>query len=188
MDTRDLNELIRGCLDGEPLSWSRFVDRYSPLVTWAIKRKFFKYDCGHLISHIDDVHQKVFASIWQKRSLENVRGRRDLSPWIIVLSSNAAVDFLRKIKREREKSTYEDSKAYDSGKTGERFGEEIFARLEEALDGLKERERVCLRMYYEKGASHRDIAYAMKIPVNSVSTIIARAKNKIRKSIERGKT
>lgn len=184
METKSDKELVKNCLEGAPDAWSVFVDKFSSVVYWAIKRKLSRYCAAYLNSDAEDLYQRVFASLWEKRSLEAVKDRDSISPWLIVLASNITADFMRKKKREegflREELAKEMPPVDDYSLV---FIKEKRDILDTAMGALTEKERAYLELSCLSGKKHKEIADIFNVPMNSVSTIIARAKTKIKRFI-----
>ena len=185
MNKNNDKELVKRCLDGNAEAWSEFVDRFSGLIYWAIKRKLNRYNCVYLIRDVEDIYQRLFVSLWEKKSLMNVADRDNISPWLIVLASNLTIDFIRK-KRREENFLLRVSEAKNISGDDEVviFSEENKHLLDEGIKLLNEKEKVYLEFNYIASKKHKEIAKIFNTSVNSVSTIIARAKNKIRKYIK----
>lgn len=180
----DDRKLIKKCLEGDAEAWSEFVDRFSGLIYWVIKRKLCKYYI-YMESDVEEIYQRVLASIWEKKSLTNVSERGNISPWIAVLASNLTIDFVRK------KTLEEDflREGPESESRPQRPDEGILDRedkrlLDEAIKLLNKKERAFLELNYIAGKKQREIAGIFNMKINSVSTIITRAKNKIKRYIE----
>ncbi|MEA3305410.1 MAG: sigma-70 family RNA polymerase sigma factor, partial [Candidatus Omnitrophota bacterium] len=186
MNENNDKELVKRCLEGSAEAWSEFVDRFSGLIYWAIKRKLNRYDCAYLIRDVEDIYQRIFVRLWEKESLLNVSGRDNISPWLIVLASNLTIDFIRKKNREENFLLTNAPEAENMSGDDETviFSEENKRLLNNAVKLLDEKEKTYLKFNYFAGKKHREIAGIFNTSVNSVSTIIARAKNKIRKYIE----
>ncbi len=185
METKSDKELVGRCLNGDADAWSDFVDRFSGLVYWAIKRKFNRYYSAYLTSDVEDIYQRFFAGVWEKKRLASISGRDNIAPWIIVLASNLTIDFMRRKKREEDffqNNLTEEIPAADDNAVI--FVQEKRDMLDEAMAALKERERACLELSYIGGKTHKEIAGIFNVPANSVSTMIARAKSKIKRFIE----
>jgi len=184
METKSDKELVTQCLEGSPEAWGLFVDRFSGLLYWAIKQKLRRYCPVYLNSDAEDIYQRLFASLWERRSLEAVKDRDNISPWLIVLASNLAIDFARKKKREDDFLKEElpidvtDTKDYPSV-----FTKEKRDILDNAMGSLSEKEKAYLELSYLSGKKHKEIADIFNVPMNSVSTTIARAKTKIKRFI-----
>jgi len=184
MDIKDDRKLIKRCIDGDSGAWSEFVDRFSGLIYWAIKRKLNKYESTYLMGEVEDIYQLIFASIWEKKSLIGVSERTNVAPWLVVLASNFTIDYIRKKRTEENflRHNLEEIRPKDEGALI--FVEENKRLLDEAIKFLNEKEKAYLQLNYMAGKRHREIAEIFNTPVNSVSTIIARAKNKIKEYIE----
>jgi len=190
MDKRDDRGLIKRCIDGDAWAWSEFVDRFSGLICWTIKRKLSKHNCTYLMSEVEDIYQRIFTSIWEKKSLIGVCERDNISPWLVVLASNLTIDYLRRKKAEenflRDAAGLETASRVDDKDIVDAESEYLLNKrlLVEAMGLLNEKEKTCLELNYIAGKRHREIAEIFNTSTNSVSTIIARAKNKIKKYIE----
>jgi DNA-directed RNA polymerase specialized sigma24 family protein len=67
MGGNNSQKLIKRCIEGDVDAWSEFVDRFSGLIYWAIKRKLNKYDCTYLMSEAEEIYQHLLTSIWEKK-------------------------------------------------------------------------------------------------------------------------
>jgi RNA polymerase sigma-70 factor (ECF subfamily) len=184
MDIKDDRELIKRCIDGNGQAWSKFVDRFSGLIYWAIKRKLNKYDSTYLMSEVEDIYQRIFTSIWEKKSFMGVSERTNVSPWLVVLASNFTIDYIRKKRTEENFLRHNLEEIRPKDEETSIFAEENKRLLDEAIKLLNEKEKAYIQLNYMAGKKHREIAEIFNTPVNSVSTIISRAKNKIKRYIE----
>lgn len=184
MDKRDDRHLIKRCIDGDAGAWNDFVDRFSGLIYWAIKRKLSKYGAD-LMSEVEDIYQRIFTSIWEKKSLAKVSNRTNISPWLVVLASNLTIDFIRKKFFDENFLRYNiELELRSRDEEPSIFSEENERLLNEAINLLNEKEKAYLELNYKAGKKHKEIAEIFNISVNSVSTVIFRAKNKIKGYIE----
>lgn len=178
-------KLVQRCIDGDADAWSEFVDRYSGLVYWAIKRKLYKFGRTYLLSEVEEIYQRVFVSIWEKKSLERVCERDSISPWLVVLASNATINFIRKKRFEENFFCRSLEPEIQSEERDEDIMDSDNERLlDEAVRQLSEKEKAYLELTYIAGRRHKEIAQIFNTSVNAVSLIIARAKNKIKKYID----
>ena len=133
----------------------------------------------------EDIYQRLFSSIWEKKSLVNVRERANISPWLVVLASNFTIDSIRKKELEenflREGIELEGKSQNDMKNL---LHKEERYLLDKAMKLLNKKERSYLELNYMSGKKHKEIALIFNTSINSVSTIIARAKGKIKKYIE----
>ncbi len=172
-------ELINRCLRKDKKAWSRFVDKYSRLVYWAIHRRLniskFEYDQAD----IEDIFQEVFLTILKGDRLQQVNQVKKLSGWVAMVASSRAFDFMRKKIRRRE-----DFNLDSLGLETEAIDEQPIL-VQEIIDNLPERERRIISLNLLEARTHAEIAEILNLPINTVSTIIARTKEKLRKIIER---
>jgi len=185
MSNNDDRKLVQKCIEGDVEAWNEFVERFSGLIYWAIKRKLNKHDSAYLQSEAEDIYQRIFASIWEKKSLIGVSERGNIAPWLVVLASNFTIDLIRRKRLEEGflRNSFE-SEAKSQYRDTPVLLKENKRLLEEAMKSLNGKEKSCLELNYIAGKKHREIAEIFNISINSVSTIIARAKDKIKKYIE----
>ncbi len=184
MDKRDNRQLIERCLCEDSDAWNEFIDRFSGLVNWSIKRKLKKYECTYLKSDIDEIFQHVFTTIWEKKSLSKVSERDNISPWLIVIASHATIDYIRKRRAQENLLRNSYKKEKSSITHNELFVREHRDLIDKALQLLNDKERTYLELSSISGKRHKEIAEIFNTSVNSVSTVIARAKSKARRYLE----
>ncbi|MBL7071794.1 MAG: sigma-70 family RNA polymerase sigma factor [Candidatus Omnitrophica bacterium] len=182
MDIPGNKELVKRCVSGDHEAWSEFVDRYSGLIYWAIRRKLYKYDNAYMVSDIEEIYQRVFSSIWERKSLESVSERDNISPWLAILASNITIDFIKRRNFE-ENLLVRDHEVADRCQFDDHDNEQI-RLLGEAMKLLNGREKACFRLSYGSGKKHHEIAKIFNISVTSVSVMISRARKKIKRYIE----
>ena len=186
MNRNDDRELVKRCIEGNAEAWGEFVELFSGLIYWAIKRKLNRYDCAYLMSEVEEIYQRIFTSLWEKKSLMSVDKRDNIAPWLVVLASNATIDFIRRKRFEEDflRTNLEPEPAPQNQKDDISLGE-TKRLLDEAIKQLSGKEKVYLESYYMAGKKYKEIAEAFNTTVGSVATVIARAKSKIKKYIGR---
>ncbi len=183
MGEYDHRILVKRCLEGESRAWNEFVDRFSGLACWAIRRKLLRY--GSFDDDLKDIFQGLFASIWEKKRLSTVKERRNISPWMVVVASNAAMDYLKRKRHEHDAiRTYRNERSRTTGKRRALSGKKV-CLIDEAISRLNEKERFYFELFYKAGKRHREIADTVRAPVNTVSTVINRAKQKVKSYVEK---
>ncbi|MBN1871767.1 MAG: sigma-70 family RNA polymerase sigma factor [Candidatus Omnitrophica bacterium] len=182
MEKFDNRHLVSRCLNGDADAWSEFVDRFSGLVYWSIKRKLARNGFSYLMPDADEIYQGVFSSIWANRRLEGVKDRDDIEPWLVIIASNATIDYIRKRGHYTEfQARYRQEKSLPQKVVVEDV--DTMRLVDEAISSLNITERAYLELHFNSGMRHREIAQIYRISVNSVSTVIARAKHKIKKYV-----
>lgn len=173
------NELIGLIKKGHSEIYDEIVKRY--------EKKLFSY-IYRLVGNkeeAEDILQNVFVKAY--RNIKTFDIERKFSSWIYRIAHNEAINFLKK-RNKKKFISWEDivsSKDKMDTKSEERSPIDIWIRKEaateikEALEMLpiKYREVLVLRYFSEK--SYEEIGRMIKSPVNTVGTLINRAKKKL---------
>lgn len=117
------------------------VKQYSEKLYWKVRRI--------VLSHEDanDVLQNVFIKVWS--NLQNFQGKSSLSTWLYRIAINESLDFLRKQKLADKVSVDEDVSVASRLMSDEYFdGDEVQARLQEAVARLPEVQRMVFNLKY----------------------------------------
>jgi RNA polymerase sigma factor (sigma-70 family) len=197
------DELIQNCARKDKRAWDIFVERYSRVIFWAIRDRLKRFGYNFDEGDIEDIHQDVFISLWSDNKLTQIKDKDKVAGWLAMVAGNAAVDYFKKMKRQsppNSLSIYEE--IYKSGSGGDKTLEDVLTSrdtgpgkqvnlndiselVDSAIDSLKPKERMVVKLNLLHGMKHRDIAEALKMPVNTVSTMIARAKEDLRVKLKR---
>ena len=117
------------------------VKQYSEKLYWKVRRI--------VLSHEDanDGLQNVFSKVWS--NLQNFQGKSSLSTWLYRIAINESLDFLRKQKLADKVSADEDVSVASRLMSDEYFdGDEVQARLQEAVARLPEVQRMVFNLKY----------------------------------------
>ncbi|MFA5164822.1 MAG: sigma-70 family RNA polymerase sigma factor [Candidatus Omnitrophota bacterium] len=202
MDRNDHpEELVLGCINKDRKSWDAFVERYSKVVYWAIRDRLRRYGYDHSEEDINDIHQDVFVALWAGGKLSQLRDPGKVAGWLAMVAGNAAIEYFRRARRQSPPSSvslYEQICKDDDGRTLEEVlpsgadGPDRQAQLNEAraelasaIEGLNPKERMVAGMSLLHGMKHAEIAAALELPVNTVSTTVARAKKNLKEKLEK---
>ena len=120
----------------------------------------------------DDLAQDVFVRAY--KYLRTFKATASFSTWLYRIAYNVFIDYSNSIKFTEDIADYE----YIADINGEPYSS---IDIENALKILKENEKICILLHYEKGFSHSEIAKIINIPLGSVKTNILRAKEKLKK-------
>jgi len=191
--------LIDACIDGDPLAWSEFIQRYNKLIHIAIKTRLDHYTGNYTEQDIQDIKQKLFLKLWQEKSLINVKGAFNIHYWISFVSANFATDHHRKMKHDvmnnpilLTEEKYSDTKPFCIEGLLASKNQDIIQNIdynnlrehvENILDDLNPKEKIITKLHIFHGLKHRQIAIALQVPQGTISSIIKRAKEKIQKKM-----
>ena len=112
-----------------------------------------------VLSHEDanDVLQNVFIKVWS--NLQNFQGKSSLSTWLYRIAINESLDFLRKQKLADKVSADEDVSVASRLMSDEYFdGDEVQARLQEAVARLPEVQRTVFNFKYFEEMKYSEIS------------------------------
>jgi RNA polymerase sigma-70 factor, ECF subfamily len=177
-------ELVARCCAGEKGAWDEFVRRTKSAMyrgaTVAL-RKFRITDK----EAIENVYQQVYVELLRDngKALKTYRGESDLEGWVSVISMRTAYRIQRQKAPEAQlPELLPAAPTVAPGEKAERT--EFLNKLDAAFRKLDAREAALLRLSYYEQMSYKEIATALNLPLNSVSPLLIRAKEKLKKYLE----
>jgi len=153
----------------------------------AYRRRVFGLAYGILGDQAaaEDVTQEVFVKVWQ--AFDSFDGRAQLSTWIYAITRNAAISALR--KRPRGVSMSEDAVAaeVDAVEAARQPEDEGDAQLWRLVEGLPDKQRQAIVLFYQEDRSIEEIAGMLGMPVNTVKTHLHRGRARLAAALEADK-
>lgn len=174
--------LVAECLADAPRAWERLVDRCGPGIAGAVRR-VLGAAAGQ--ADVDDCCAAVMhALVARDRTLlRGYRGEASLQTWLYVVARRTALAWKsRAARRARPADPSQLPAVADvaEGPAWQAQRRESAERLRALLDTLPERDRTILRQFYLEGRRGPEIALALGIPVDQISTALHRAREKAR--------
>ena len=132
-----------------------------------------------------DAAQEAFLAAW--RGLPRFRGEAGFSTWLYRLASNAAIDCLRRTKRQRgEVSLDSETLGMDAADgapspQARAEGAELRAAVAEGLAQLSEDHRQALVLREMQELSYEEIAAVLEVDLGTVKSRLSRARGALRK-------
>lgn len=166
-------EIIERVKRGEKEMFSLLIDRYSDKVYSYFLRLI--QDKDEAMNLTQETFYKVF------RGIKNFDLSKDFFPYLIKIARNEGINFLNKYKRV-ENVEYDDTLNYEKK---ESFDIKII--LDEALKKLPKEDREIILLFYMENLSYEEIANVLNISIDNVKVKLHRAKEKLRKFLEREK-
>ena len=135
--------------------------------------------CGNA-HDAEEVAQEVFVAAW--RGLPSFRGESKFSSWLYQLTTNAAIDFLRREKRHRAATPIEDEPEPATPDTPQQALEESEVRraLQQALDSLTPEHREIFLLRQMRQLSYEEIGRLLGLEAGTVKSRLSRAKKQLR--------
>lgn len=178
-------ELLRRCLARERGSWNDFVDRYLSLIYHVIGYT------AHLRSYrltpedTEDVAAEILLKIVADdfKLLRQFRGQSSLATYLTVIARRIAVAELARRQQIKDSIRRGDVIAggveVDDAPAAQK-GMESLEEVERLLRRLGGREREIVRLYYLEGRTYEEISTAVDVPVNTIGSVLSRARKKLR--------
>ncbi len=178
------NQLVEITLNKNPQAY-RFL-------FWRYQKSLFIY-LLHLVRNkeeAEDILQNVFVKTYN--NLHRFDLDRKFSSWIYRIAHNEAVNLIKRKSKRKLVSWDEVVSTKDKLISNDQMDDsaQIFLRkemaqeMDEALRELPERYRQILLLRYFDEYSYEKIGQVLDKPINTVGTLISRAKNKLVKIIE----
>ena len=170
-------ELINRILSGDNDAFSEIVTRYKNLVYSVILRMINDYE------EANDISQEVFIKVY--KNLSKYQPEFKFSTWIMRITTNHVIDYLRKRKQETvniEDVDYELSSSSNPEREYlEKEQSEIFAK---AIGKLPEMYKLPIVLYHIKRFSYQEIADMLNIPLSKVKNRIFRGRRLLKDILE----
>lgn len=169
-------ELVKLVQEGEDDAYSHVVERY--------QRKIYAY-IMRLTNHRDEAHdiaQDVFLKAY--KNLHRFDTERKFSSWVYRIAHNESVNWLKKntrVKMEsidvREENGRQVVSAVDVEE--EYMQREDSKMIRSSINKLPAKYREVMELRYLKQFSYEEISSELEKPINTVGTLISRAKKKL---------
>jgi RNA polymerase sigma-70 factor (ECF subfamily) len=180
-------ELIQLLRAGDELAFKSLVANYQDLV--------YNTALGVVQNSADaeDVTQEVFIQVF--RSIDQFKGDARLSTWIYRITTTKALDHIRSRKRKKrfafitslfgpnDELVHEPIDFQHHGVTLDR--KEQAALLFRIIDQLPDNQKVAFTLHKTEELSYQEIADVMKLSVSAVESLLFRARQNLRKLLEK---
>ena len=168
-------DLIQKIKNGNYQLFERFIEEYQNTLFSFLFRMLKNSDDAR------DICQDTFFKAY--RSIRSYDGRAKFSTWLYKIGYYQAINFIRRKKKHSEilKKMKPETVPDKKGKDLEM--KEIGTIIEHITSDIHHNYRVALHLFYKEEKSYNEIASIMKIPLNSVKSLIFRAKELIRNKL-----
>ncbi len=172
-----VEELVRAAAKGRTDAFEELVRLHEKKV-YALTLRM----CGNP-EDARDAAQEAFLSAW--RGLPSFRGEAGFSTWLYRLASNAAIDQLRRNRRQREEASLDagemDTPDQSPGPQEAAEGSELQRAVADGLASLSEDHRRILLLREYQELSYDEIAQTLDMDLGTVKSRISRARRALRK-------
>jgi len=183
----DTRGLVERCIEREEGAWEEFIKQFSGLLFYSARERLKRNGMAFSQQDLEDIVQGIFTEMWQENKLEEVRDRRKIKSWLSIVAQTRALNYMH-VKKERLLGRNEFYK-FDNIIADEACDETLPAALAgkagRMMEGLDAREKIILKLSMIHGKKHREIAEITHLPINTVSTIIARKKKVLKDRLKK---
>ena len=180
-------ELMLRVKEGDESAFAALVEKYQRPVMNFIYRMVLN------VAEAEDLTQDAFLRAY--RAAPRYRPEARLSTWLFRIAINLTLKKLHAGRRNRVLSinhifeagsrSTEPAAAAESQPDVQLERREISQALEAALNGLPERQKIAVMLQRFEGFSYHDISETMGCSIESVESLLGRAKIKLRDSLAR---
>jgi len=174
-------ELVRRLKNRDPEAMADLYDRYGRITYSLI------YRIVRNAAMAEDLVQETFLRIWNRvHAFDEQKGA--LSPWVLTVARNRAIDYLRSVDGRRRESVFELEKmeepALFSNLENDIMNMDRAQILREAFLKLSENQRTVIELAYYEGLSQSEMAERLQQPLGTVKTWVRTALKTLRNEIE----
>lgn len=176
--------LIEKCTDKDPFAWTEFVNRFSGLIEFAIKKILNRYPHDNSTEDVKDILQNLLISLWKNQRIAEIKQRHNINYWLAITARNAAINYIRTKKKEiliEDKSYFEKlpAKEADYAAIWEKR-ENAEKKIKSMYNFLAPREKLIFKLYFRQNIKMKDIAKMLNISIGNVTAAVTRIRQKIR--------
>lgn len=177
----DDSRLIQACLEKDKKAWDLFVKRFSKLIYWSIRKVFMAYAFANREELVQEAFQEVFARLIGKDELKKLQNTGSVRKFLSVMACHTALDKAKALSRfERRAVTTEVLENHPAESAPSAAADETARIIEGILNELSSKERACVELHYFNELTFREIEQLLGLSEDAASTIVRRAKEKIK--------
>jgi len=147
----------------------------------AVNRLAYRYTAD--ASYAEDIAQETFIKAFQ--AINRYQPQAKFSTWLLRITTNSAIDYLRKANRQMADSLDQEGIQHDIPDHRIKAEDhlDLHQRLNQAMTDLSDVERLAVTMKHHQGYSINETAQVLKINDNACKQTLFRAVQKLRKQL-----
>jgi RNA polymerase sigma-70 factor, ECF subfamily len=178
-------ELLASCLAKKPGSWNDFVDRFLGLFYHVIQSTAHLRSARLTAEDTEDIASEVLLQLiaGDFKALREFQGNSSLATYLTVIARRTTIHELNRRQAVREEIKSGANTNVSDGTEETPAIQKSMESLEEVdrlLRKLRGKDREVVRLFYLEGRSYEEISTELDIPVNTLGTMLSRARAKLR--------
>ena len=183
-------DLLQRCLRKQPGSWNDFVDRFSSLIYHVIHYTAHLRSARLTPEDVEDIAAEVMLEVVKDdyKALKSFRGNASLATYLTVIARRTCIHEL--IRRQAVKDAISRGEVRPSQAGMNLEEEEESEAVQKSMDSLEDVDRLLrklsgkpreiVRLFYFEGRTYEEISTETGVPVNSIGSVLSRARKKLR--------
>lgn len=164
--------LLARVVTGDAQAFRSLVDRHLPTVL-AIARRMLRDD-----AEAEDIAQEALLRLWRNAAVLEL-GSGGVRPWLRRVASNLCIDRVRSARNTSLVEAVPEA-SEPAGQLRHISERELGARVDAALKGLPERQRLALTLFHYEGMSQVEVGEVLGISDEAVESLLARARRTLK--------
>lgn len=171
-------QLVEKIREDNPEFYSEIIKRYQTKLSHYL-RKFINHP-----DELEDVLQVVFIKVY--KNLYGFNINKKFSSWIYRITHNEAINHLKKYKKRKVPLDDVEYKIIDEKIDLQDSADKnlLKKRMEELLFKIKSKYREPLILFFFEQKSYEEISDILRIPKNTVGTLILKGKSLLRENLK----
>lgn len=167
--------LVARLSGGDSAAFRDLVTRHIGMVS-GLARRMLRDE-----AEAEDVAQEAMLRLWRSANALEL-GPGGLKPWLRRVTSNLCIDRMR--SGQRTVVTDEVPEVEEPAtQVSDLEGQELSARVLQAMQALPERQRLALTLFHHEGLSQVEVGQTMGISDEAVESLLARARRALKASL-----
>lgn len=177
-------KLVNDLLSGKAGAWNVFVDRYANLIVQIIRHTAHAHSLKLKQDDIDDLTADVFVTLLERNmgAIRGFRGRSSFATYLAVVIRRVV---MRKLTQRRYMEAFGHVQAHQTSvnEAADGGAKRVDAKdeVDSLMSRLPESLRAVVQAFYLDGRTYREVSRLLRVPVNSVGPMIARARALLQK-------
>ena len=191
----DERSILDGCKRGDKSSWDAFVDKYSKILWWSIHETLKGSRFYSRPGLAEEIFQELFSKIFAGRRTLDLRDPKCLPKYLMVAACRVTLDKIKSLSRSESRTVSLDDDGLLSEPEGmaglgldlpDPSADEAVLRKErneavsETIESLTPLDRAVVEYHFYDEKTHREIGLILGMPQDSVSSVVRRAKEKLK--------